>query len=95
MIYEFMCQGACKKISTVGIKLEEYDIVKRNIKCCGLPMERYFSTPPMGFVRAPFPAGTAIVEHAMDEPVHCRDKKQLEDICAESNTVSRFLEDDV
>jgi hypothetical protein len=95
MIYEFRCQGKCGRLSTVGIKLEEYDIVKRSIKCCGKPMEREFSPPTIVFARESFPKGTEITEHCMDEPVYCKDKKQLEDICAESNSVSRYLEDDV
>lgn len=93
-MYEFQCVK-CEKKSTVGIAMSEYDIVKRTIKCCGVPMDPVITGGLGAFMREPFPKGTAIVEHAMDEPVFCRDKKQLEDICAESNTVSKYLEDDV
>lgn len=96
MIYEFKCQGKCGKVSSVSIALTEYDIVKRHVQCCGYPMERYFATPPVVvFARESFPKGTQIVEHCMDEPVFCRDREHLKDLCAESNSVSRFLEDDV
>lgn len=94
MMYEFNC-STCKRTSTVSISMSEYDIVKRNIKCCGLPMSPVVTGGIGAFLREPFPRGKAIVEHCMDDPVECKDKKQLADICAESGTVSRYLEDDV
>lgn len=93
-MYDFRCVK-CEKVSTVSIKISEYDILKRTIKCCGIPMERVFTVPNVVFAREAFPKGYEITEHCMDEPVFCKDKKQLEDICAETNTVSRYLEDDV
>lgn len=95
MIYEFRCQGDCKKLYHVSMPLSEHETYKRTAKCCGLPVKQEFSPPKIVFARAPFPKGTEIVEHCMDEPIVCKDKKQLEDICAETNSVSRYLEDDV
>lgn len=95
MIYEFMCKGECGKIRTVECKLSEYETIKAHITCCGSKMEHLFTVPRQVFAREGFPKGYEITEHCMDEPIFCKDKKQLEDICAESNTVSRYLEDDV
>ena len=95
MIYDFRCQGKCKRLTTVSVQLHQYEELKRSIKCCGIPMEREFSPPTVVFAREGFPKGYEITEHCMDEPVYCKDKAQLKDICAETNTVSRFIEDDV
>lgn len=95
MIYEFRCQGPCKQLHIISVQLADYDELKRTAKCCGLPMAREFSVPTVVFAREAFPKGMEITEHCMDEPVYCKDKEQLKDICAETNTVSRFIEDDV
>lgn len=94
MIYEFRCQGRCQQLQHIAVPLRDYEELKRRVKCCGIPMLREFSVPTV-FAREGFPKGYEITEHCMNEPVFCKDKKQLEDLCAETNSVSRFLEDDV
>lgn len=94
MIYDFQC-SKCQRKTIASIPMSEYDSMKRNVKCCDMPMEPVISGGRGAFMREPFPKGTEITEHCMNEPVFCKDKAQLKDICAETNSVSRFIEDDV
>lgn len=94
MNYKFQC-NSCLKEMNVELRMSEYDRFKLNNYCCGKPMEPVIQGGIACFMREPFPKGYEITEHAMDEPVYCKDKAQLKDICAENHTVSRYLEDDM
>lgn len=94
MKYEFKCKkcGACMEIEST---MKDYDWNKAHMRHCQQLMEPVIYGGLGAFLREPFEKGYKIAEHAVADPVFCRDKAHLKDICAESGTTSRFLEDDM
>lgn len=94
MNYEFFCVK-CKKQHFIACRISEYDKTKMHTLCCGMVMEPVIWGGVLAFQKEGFPKGTAITEHCTEEPVFCKDKAQLRDLCEESNCVSRYIEDDM
>lgn len=93
MIYEFKCD--CGFTREISCKMSAYDNMKVLQICCGKRMEPVIYGGLSAFLRDPFPKGYEISEHCTDEPVFCKDKSQLKDLCEAGGTVSRYLEDDM
>lgn len=95
MRYEFICTK-CSKTVEIGSTMKDYDWNKAHMRCCQQQMEPViYGGLGVAFMREGFPKGYEITEHCTDEPVYCRDKSHLKDLCEQSGTVSRYLEDDV
>lgn len=97
MIYEMECEY-CKHTEDVVCTLAEHALlVKPGRKCsrCSATMYQIITSVRSVFAREGFPKNDPRWEHLTDEPVQVRDKAHLRDLCEETGSRSRYLEDAV